>query len=323
MSNPLLPVDVVGLGINSTDTMIRLPRFPTSDSKLEFRSSEVLLGGQVASAMVAYSRWGLQCRYVGSIGDDSYGELQKSAMAQEQVEAHWVVTPNCQSQSTYILVDEGYGERTILWKRDPRLAIPPGRVDKDWVLQAKLLHVDGHDCPAATRAAHWAREAGLPVVADLDNRYPGVEALLEDVDFAITSREFPDRLTGERNLFVSLPQIAARFGCRVTAATLGDEGALLWDGLKFRYQPAFAVSAIDTTGAGDIFHAAFAFGVLNGWDIDRQLEFSSAAAGLACTGLGARGGIATISQIEELIRTGRRRPSSFAKPQLEASRTMP
>src|ERR1700688_3849147 len=91
-------VDIVGVGLNAADTIIRLPHFPAFNSKVEFRESEVLPGGQVASAVFACSQWGLTARYVGKIGDDSFGLLQKSAMANTGVEAHWIVTSNCQSQ---------------------------------------------------------------------------------------------------------------------------------------------------------------------------------------------------------------------------------
>ncbi len=108
-------------------------------------------------------------------------------MEKAGIEAHWVVVPHCQSQSSFILVDEESGERTVLWKRDPRLELLPAEIQKEWVTRAKLLHVDGHDCAGATQAARWARSAHIPVTADLDNLYPGVEALLENVDYAITS----------------------------------------------------------------------------------------------------------------------------------------
>jgi len=104
-----------------------------------------------------------------------------------------------------------------------------------------------------------AREASIPVIADLDNLYPGVEALLEHVDYLISSREFPARLSGDQNLMVSLKNISRRFGSRVAAATLGEDGVLAWDGTKFHYCPAFEITAVDTTGAGDIFHAGYAY----------------------------------------------------------------
>ncbi len=229
------------------------------------------------------------------------------------------MVPGCQSQSSFILVDEQTGERTVLWKRDPRLEFLPSELQAEWVAGARLLHVDGHDCAAATQAARWARAVGIPVTADLDNRYPGVEDLLENVDYAITSREFPERLTGESNLFVSLPDMASRFGCRIAAATLGTEGVLAWDGARFHYSPAFEIKPVDTTGAGDIFHAAFAFALLQGAELPRALEFSCAAAGLSCLGKGARGGIASLEEIEALVRNGRRRPAAFTPQQLEAA----
>ena len=313
-------VDIVGVGLNATDTLIRLPHFPAFNSKVEFRRYETLPGGQVATAAIACAHWGLSARYVGKIGDDSYGILQKEAMLKSGVEAYWIVVPQCQSQFSFILVDEGTGERTVLWKRDPRLELLPAEIQREWVAQARLLHVDGHDCQAAVQAARWARSARIPVTADLDNLYPGVEALLEVVDFPVMSSEFPSRLGGENDLLVSLPRIASRFGCQLTAATLGADGVLAWDGRRFLYSPAFDLKPVDTTGAGDVFHAAFAYGLLQGYDLARSLEFSCAAAGLACMGMGARGGIASVSEIENLIHSGRRRPAAFVPEQLEAAR---
>ena len=319
MTESIPIVDIVGVGLNATDTVIRLPHFPTFNSKVEFRMSDVLPGGQVASAMVACSKWGLKTRYVGKIGDDSFGLLQRGAMEAAGVEAHWSVAQNCQSQSSYILVDDGTGERTVLWKRDPRLELLPAEVHKDWVVRARLLHVDGHDCAAAAAAARWAREAQIPVSADIDNRYPGVEVLLENVDYAIAPREFPARITGHDDLFVSLPRIAARFGCRLVGATLGADGVLVWNGAEFHYAPSFDVQPVDTTGAGDIFHAAFAFSLLRGEALPQILDFSCAAAGLACLGLGARGGIAALEDVQSMVRLGSRRPAAYSRERLAAA----
>jgi sulfofructose kinase len=312
-------VDIVGVGLNATDTIIRLPHFPAFNSKVEFRVSEVLPGGQVASATVACARWGLKARYVGKIGDDSFGILQRGAMDRAGIESYWSVVPDCQSQSSFILVDDDTGERTVLWKRDSRLELLPREIQRDWVVRSRLLHVDGHDCAGAATAARWAREAHIPVTADLDNLYAGVEALLENVDFIISSREFPARLCGEDDLFISMPRIAYRFGCRVAAATLGEDGVLAWDGSNFHYSPAFDVRPVDTTGAGDIFHAAFAYSLLRGDDLPNQLEFSCAAGGLSCLGIGARGGIASLDEIKELLRSGARRPAAFSQVQLETA----
>ncbi len=299
-------VDVVGVGLNATDTLIRLPHFPAFDSKVEFLSAGVLPGGQVASAMVACAAWGLRTRYIGKVGDDSAAQMQLAELVRAGVEAHLLSVPNCVSQAAFILVDEKTGERTILWRRDPRLALRPEEIQREWIVSARALHVDGHDTAAAAQAARLAREAGIPVLADVDNLYPGVEDLLANVDYLMASRDFPAKLTGEPDLKKSLPALRQRFGCRLVGVTLGRVGALAWDGRRYLPCPGYAVHAVDTTGAGDIFHGAFAYGILQDWPMERVLEFSCAAAALNCTGLGARGGIKPILEIERLMREGQR-----------------
>jgi len=308
--------DVLAIGLNATDTLIRVPRFPAFDSKTKILASALLPGGQAATAAVACQRWGLRSRYVGKIGDDSAGRLQRAEFAREGVEAHLIEVPNCPSQSAFIIVDECTGERTILWQRDERLDLQPEELPREWIRGARLVHVDGHPCAPAAAAARWAREASAVVTADLDNLYPGIEALLEVVDFMIGSREFPERLLGIPDLLESLPEITRRFGCRVAGATLGREGVLAWDGTQFHYCPAFRVDTVDTTGAGDLFHAGFAYALLRGDILPEILEFSCAAAGLNCTAPGARGGIRPVDEIENLRRERSRHERLYADEEL-------
>jgi sulfofructose kinase len=303
-------VDVVGVGLNATDTLIPLAHYPARGSKVEFRSANLLPGGQVASAIIACQQWGLRTRYVGKVGDDRAAALHRSEFARIGVEAHLLTAPGCASQQAFILVDDN-GERTVLWKRDERLTLHPEELQRDWIVAGRALHVDGHDTAAAAAAAGWARAAGIPVIADLDELYPGVEALLKNVDYLITSRDIPGRLAGESDLRRSLPAVRTRFGSRLTAATLGEGGVLAWDGTHFHYAPAFCVQPVDTTGAGDIFHAGFIYGLLQGWPVQRQLEFACAAAALNCTGVGARGGIQATEAIGRLMDTGARHAPAY------------
>lgn len=311
MVNPDPQVDVVGVGLNATDTMIRLPHFPSLGSKVGFHSADILPGGQVASAMAACQQWGLRTRYVGKVGEDNAAAVHRAEFARLGVETHLLTANACDSQQAVILVDDA-GERTVLWKRDSRLILRPDELKREWITNARTLHVDGHDTEAAALAACWAREAGIPVVADLDDLYSGVEALLPNIDYLITSRDIPERLCGEEDLHKSLPEVRERFGCRITGATLGHDGVLVWDGSQFHYAPAFQVETVDTTGAGDIFHAGFIYGLLQGWPAARQLDFACAAAALNCAATGARGGIQPVKQIEALMASGTRHPRAFA-----------
>jgi sulfofructose kinase len=303
-------VDLVGVGLNATDTVIPLSRYPEPGSKVEFREKTILPGGQVATTVVACQHWGLNTRYVGKIGDDSAAQLHRSAFANAGVETHLLDAPGCASQQSIILVDTK-GERTVLTRRDEGLALKAADLQRDWIVNARALHVDGYDTAAATVAAQWARSAGVPVIADLDELYPEVEDLLENIDYLIVSRDFPTRLTGETNLEAALSRMHARYGCRLTAATLGEEGVLAFDGKNHHHASAYRVPVADTTGAGDIFHAGFIYGLLQDWPLEHQLDFACAAAALNCTAVGARGGIGTVEEIKALMASGAHYPQAY------------
>ena len=298
-------VDLVGVGLNATDTVIPLVSYPARGSKVEYGAANVLPGGQVASTVVACQQWGMRTRYVGSLGSDGAGDLHRKAFAEAGVETQIIAVDDCDSRQSLILVDED-GERTVLWRRDERLDLQPKHIERDWIVNARALHVDGYDTAVATAAARWAREAGIPVIADLDELYPGVDALIENIDYLIVSRDFPCRLMKEKYLEEALQAMQQRYGCLLAAATLGQDGVLAWDGDQFHYTQAYRVPVADTTGAGDIFHAGFIYGLLQGWPLGRQLDFACAAAALNCMSVGARGGIQPVEAIEALMATGAR-----------------
>src|SRR5271156_1126238 len=298
-------VDLVGVGLNATDTLIALADYPARGSKVEYRSANVLPGGQVATTVVACQHWGMSTRYVGILGDDTAAALHREAFLQAGVETQIVTVAGGASPQSLILVDGG-GERTVLCRRDERVTLKPGDLDRQWIVNAQALHVDGFDTEAATMAAGWARDAGIPVIADLDAPYPGVEKLLENVDYLIVSRDIPGRLMAESDLEMALRQMQRRYGCRLAAPTLGEHGVLAWNGKQLPHACAYSVPVVDTTGAGDIFHAGFIYGLLQDWPLERQLDFGCAAAALNCAAVGARGGIRSVRDIEHLMATGAR-----------------
>lgn len=304
-------VDVVGVGLNATDTLIPLHEYPARGSKVEFESASILPGGQVASAMVACQFWGLRTRYVGKFGDDYAAQLHRAEFARTGVEAQLFTARSCPSHQSFILIDPN-GERTVLRRHDERLALQPAELQRDWITSTRALLVDGHDTAAASLAAQWARSTQIPVIADLDDLYPGIESLLPDIDFLVTSMDIPGRISGESNLPKALQVVHRKFSNKLTAATLGHDGVLAFDGVNFHYSPAFNIHTTDTTGAGDIFHAAFIYALLKNWPIPRQLEFACAAAALNCTAVGARGGIRPLHDVERLIANCPRHPSAYS-----------
>lgn len=300
--------DVCGVGENATDTVLLLPKFPAYAGKVPFSRELTITGGQVASAMVTCARLGLKGKYVGSLGDDERGRLQLASLENEGIDvSDALIRKGCQSQTSYIVIDQSTGERTIMWSRPDCLRIAPEELRPEWIASSRLLHIDGHDTLAVARAAQIARQAGIPVTLDVDTVHHGFDQVLASTDYLIASSEFPVQWTNERDPFKALERIQQEFGMRVAAMTLGPHGALARVDGRFHYSPAFVVNCVDTTGAGDVFHGAFCYAVLEKLPIGEALDLSNAMAAMNCTAIGARGGIRTLKDARALMSRAERR----------------
>lgn len=300
-------VDIVGIGLNATDTVLMVREYPPLGGKERVVSLSQLAGGQIATALVACQRLGLKTRYVGKVGDDEGGRFQLKSLRKEGIDVQYTQTsPSTPNQFGIIIVDQATGERTVYWDRDERLALAPEELKREAITTARVLHIDGCDAAACAKAARWARKAGIPVIADLDTVYKKVEQIFPLIDYLIASANFLPAVTGHNDPIRVLEYMASEYKIHAPGMTLGRDGALVFSGGRFFYSPGFVVETVDTTGAGDIFHGAFAYGLLQGWEMERILDFSNAMAGLNCTRVGARGGIATVAEAEKLMVAGTR-----------------
>jgi sugar/nucleoside kinase (ribokinase family) len=296
--------DVVGFGLNAVDHLCVVPHYPRFDTKTEILHYDKLAGGQVATTVSFVSRMGLSGKYIGKVGSDDIGQFSLQSLRSENIDTSSVlVEPDARNQYAFIIIDKNNGERTILWERDRRLSFRDSELKKEDVIAGRVLHLDGHDHDAALRAARWAQQAGVPVVIDLDKVVPNSAELIANVDFLITSSNFPPDFTGIADPIQSL--LALRDHCAgFLAVTLGVQGAMAVVGDECIRFPAFKVHAVDTTGAGDIFHGGFIYGLLQNWPLEQIMSFANAAAGLNCTHLGARAGIPPLSEILQLANSG-------------------
>ena len=300
--------DVLGIGLNATDTLLIISHFPAYGGKVPFHEEILSPGGQVASAMVTCAKLGLRTKYVGTVGDDERGRVQMDSLRGSGVNLEHVhVRANCANQSAYIIIDQSTGERTVFWQRPDCLALQPEDVPEEEIRRARLLHIDGHDTRAVAYAAQVARAHGIPVTVDVDTIYPGFEEVLKNVDYLVASSEFPGRWTKIEDPKRALTALQEDFGMRCAAMTLGAHGALaLVDGV-FHYSPAFVVNCVDTTGAGDVFHGAFCYAVLQEMPTGEALDFANAMAALNCTAIGARGAIRGVAEARSLMARAERR----------------
>ncbi len=299
------PFDVVGVGLNAIDHLCTVPTFPTFNSKQQMGGYACQPGGQVATAMVALQRWGCRSSYIGTFGDGIIGELSRRSLAEEHVDLTGSIQRRgVANQMAVILVDQASGERTVLMHRPPALVLRPDELRRDLVTAGRILHVDGYDLDAALAAAEWAREAGMPVVVDLDTRSGAVERLVAMSDGVIVSQEFAEQFTGIGDPTRAIERLATATSAPLVAITLGDAGVIARSRLGTLTVPAYPVRCVDSTGAGDVFHAGFIYGLLRDWPLERTLRFANAAAALKCTQVGGRSGIPTVAAAERLAAGG-------------------
>lgn len=295
------PFDVVGLGFNTLDHVCVVPQPAAPESKLRVRQYFRQPGGQVPTALVALQRWGMQTAYVGPFGNDDGGEMQWKSLTDEGIDLSGARRKDVPSQLSFVVVDRVSGERTILWQRPDGLVLTVDDLDRTLLTAGRILFMDADDVETAVCAARWAKESGTLVMLDVDEPAKHIDDLLRLTDVAVVSSHFTRRLTGETDLRRALRKME-RTGPSFLAATLGSGGAIaLVDG-KELYVPAFRVTVVDTTSAGDLFHAGCLFGLLGGWKPAATLRFAAAAAALECTQLGGRAAIPPLEQISAMLR---------------------
>lgn len=275
------------------DTICVVPGFPRFNTKTHMRDVRIEPGGQVATALATCTRLGLRSRYIGSVGKDDWGKAQLASLQSENLELHVRQVEGASSQVAIIIIEEGVGERTILWRRDPRLQYPVADLRREWITGARLLHLDGCDTAAALQAARWAHEAGIPVVIDIDEVYDdSTHELLRLVDYLIASSDFAK----------DPRELAERYGCGVVGITRGDGGATFVDrDRRVIESRGFQVPVADTTGAGDVFHGGFIYGLLQGWNLEDVIRFANAVAAMKCMKIGARRGIPTLQEVQRFL----------------------
>lgn len=298
---PAKDFDVVGFGENSIDYLIVAPHYPEFNTKLRYAEHVKTAGGQIASALIGLQRLGLQTAYAGRFGADEGGRFGIESLANEGVNIDFAeVIEGAQTQTAFIIIDAQSGERTILWNRAERLIYAAHEAPTELARRGRILHLDANNPAASIAMAQAAKESGVIVSADLDHIFDGIENLLPLVDILITNEAFPRELTGITDTRASLATIKSRYGCALACATLGARGAIICCEDQFMETTAFQVpgGCVDTTGAGDAFHAGFLYGLLQDEEIETSLKLGCAVAALKCRNLGARAGLPTRIELE-------------------------
>ena len=297
--------DVLGIGQCSLDDVAQVDASPAPGGKARMRERRLLPGGQIASALLGCARLGHAAAFASSVGDDEAAEAVLAPLRAAGIDLARVrCVPGARTQSAWIWIEAGRGERTVLWDRDERLALPADAISRADIAAARVVLLDAGDLALSLRVATLARELDKPCVLDADTTAPGIEELLARASHPVISEPLARALYGDAE---SAVRALARRGAQLPVVTRGAAGAVAVSEGALRASAAFAIDAVDTTGAGDAFHAGIVHGLLQGVSGDELYRVVHAVAACACLALGAQAGLPDRKQLAAfLARTPRR-----------------
>lgn len=295
---------VVGLGQCSFDSLFIIDSFPAPDTKKEIIEYETAGGGPVATALVSLARLGIECLYHGIVGDDEAGEQIRTSLIVEGVDTGGLIQrTDSHSQIAFIAIEKETGKRNIFWKRPSGAPYKPDELPDDFLDSTDFLLTDGLMAEASIHAAKLARNKNIPVMVDAGRMREGMLELADLCDYFVCSEEFAREFAGSAGGFdpEEAIQKMSAFKAGTVTITLGAKGSITRQNDKIFQTPAFNVDVIDTTGAGDVFHGGYIYGLLEKWDIQRVVKFASAFAALKCTKLGGRAGIPGLDDVNRML----------------------
>ncbi len=294
---------LVGIGACVLDTLVRVPRYPAEDTKLRATVSRRAGGGPVATGLAAAARLGADAAYIGVLSDDAGGQFLLQDFARYGVDTACVTTcGGYRSFTSVVWLSEAAATRTCVFDKGD---LPPLALDerqRDAVEQAELLLVDGNELDAAVEAAQRIHAAGGKVLYDAGGLYDGVERLLKLTDYLIPSQEFALAHTGCRTAEQAARALYDAYRPACVVITQGKDGGLLFAGDDVLSYPAYPAEVVDSNGAGDVFHGAFAAGLLKGYSVEQCCHFASAVSALKCTGFGARESVPAFDAVQSYLK---------------------
>jgi|Deesub1362B_J571_1020462.scaffolds.fasta_scaffold03362_2 ribokinase len=293
----------VGLGLCAFDYLLLVERYPARNQKVDALAYSNQGGGPVATAMATLGRLGVRpVAFLGKTGDDWQGEFIVRALQEEGVDTGGVLRASgVPSAQAFVWVEKVSGQRTVVLYRDPRLKMKPDELPESPLRNTRFLLIDGREPDVALQAARLARQHGAKVVMDAGSPRPRMEEFFLLVDFFVCSADFIRAYAPEMGIEEAMRTIH-QAGPKWVVVTLGEDGAIGYDGSQFHYEPAFSVTVVDTTGAGDVFHGAFVYGLLCRLPLSHILSFAGAVAAMKCTRLGGRQGIPRLPEVKKFLK---------------------
>ncbi len=283
---------IVGVGGSVYDMLMVLDGFPVEDMKQSAKELRIQCGGPCAVAMIAASKLGVPVKFIGGVGADTYGEFEKKVLTSYGVDISSMKTfEGKMSRVCLVLVNPENASRTCIGAGgEASFAMRPEDVDLSVLDGCEYVHLDGSNIEVAEYVAKAARERGIRVAIDCDVMSPAVERLLPYVNVMIPSEQFVTKYADESDPVKAARILYEKMKPELLVVTLGKKGGLIIkDGEMERYD-AFSVKAVDSNGAGDIFHGAFLAACVKGMAPKEACTYASAVSAIKCTRIGGADG---------------------------------
>lgn len=299
-------IDCLGLGIIPLDFLVQVAYYPPAGGKIDASALSIMGGGPIPNALTGLSRMGLSTALIVALGDDLVGKLLVEEIKKEKIDPRYIIIKKGQrSDSAYGFVEEGSGRRTIALYRT--IKINPRDLKLSHLPQPRLIHLDGRDLDVCIKLARWGRKIGAFISFDIGSIRNDVSPIFPLVDHLIVSDAYAFGFTGQKNARTAIKKLKEHCPGTVVV-TEGIKGSVALENDRWYHQKAYRVKNIDTTGAGDAFHAGYLYGLIKGFEIAARLRYGAATAALKCTRLGARN-LPTLREVNRFLKS---RPRTYA-----------
>lgn len=293
--------DCIGIGLSPYDFTMLVESHPKPDSKHVALEMYQGGGGPVPNVIIALAKFGCNTALITTMGDDYFGRSVYQEFEKFNVDVSgFKLDPDFESLHAHITVDQSDGRRAIILSTNDLPKILMAQVPENNLERTKLITLDSRISPEIIDMVKVAKDAGAKIMLDAGSVQPHLEELLPLLDYPIVSYPFVQQYFGHTNVLLAAKTLVES-GATIAGVTMGNRGSVLANETEALEIPAFQVEAIDTTGAGDLYHAGVLFGILQGWDLKPTGQFASAVSALGCLSLGARSRIPDLWEVRQFL----------------------
>lgn len=295
---------ILGIGTPVSDYLMNVDKLPESNEGAMLLDHSWQYGGKIATAMAALGRLGVPCYMMGVVGDDINGHAHINDFQFNGVNTDYIIIDkNMETVSCVVISDRQTGGRSILMCPRRRSNREIDYLNIEAIQKTSILHLDSGK-KLCIKAAETARKNGATVVFDADGFDIKTEEMLPLIDVFIPSEFYYKKCYGSRDPMECCIEMSSK-GPHTVIITLGEKGCVgISHGREFTL-PAFEVNVVDSTGAGDVFHGAYIYGLAKCWDAEQSAIWASATAAIKCMAMGGRAALPTADVVERFIKTGK------------------